>query len=380
MPDSYLVHVAGAMRSYYKDFSKYAKGREPSQKVAWVTSFTPIEILDALDIEYIYPESYSAVIAASGLEQPLLEESTRQHLSCDCCSYSCCFEGCVETGKGPRGVPPKPDVLIATNNQCNTLPGWWSILAKRYNVPLIILDYPGEFTEDPIARAYVEKQHKDLVLKMEELSGNKLDEDELAKRVENSIASVAAWKRVCACLKDREVPPTLLFDNINFLITARCKEETALIYNLMADEMETYPECDKSLTPLFWIGYPLWYHKDRYLTEIMDGFRVCGSNYITWWNLDYEGDTVWDKLFSAYNATFLNLSQKTKTDRLSALISASGAKCAVTCRNKSCKCDYVSARNVGIPQAELEVDRIDREYLDVERAGKLMAILKETVI
>ena len=164
------------MRSYYKDFSKYAKGREPSQKVAWVTSFTPIEILDALDIEYIYPESYSAVIAASGLEQPLLEESTRQHLSCDCCSYSCCFEGCVETGKGPRGVPPKPDVLIATNNQCNTLPGWWSILAKRYNVPLIILDYPGEFTEDPIARAYVEKQHKDLVLKMEELSGNKLDE------------------------------------------------------------------------------------------------------------------------------------------------------------------------------------------------------------
>ena len=349
------------MRSYYKDFSKYAKGREPSQKVAWVTSFTPIEILDALDIEYIYPESYSAVIAASGLEQPLLEAVPEL------------WRG------GPRGVPPKPDVLIATNNQCNTLPGWWSILAKRYNVPLIILDYPGEFTEDPIARAYVEKQHKDLVVKMEELSGNKLDEDELAKRVENSIASVAAWKRVCACLKDREVPPTLLFDNINFLITARCKEETALIYNLMADEMETYPECDKSLTPLFWIGYPLWYHKDRYLTEVMDGFRVCGSNYITWWNLDYEGDTVWDKLFSAYNATFLNLSQKTKTDRLSSLISASGAKCAVTCRNKSCKCDYVSARNVGIPQAELEVDMIDREYLDVERAGKLMAILKETI-
>ena len=34
---------------------------------------------------------------------------------------------------------------------------------------------------------------------------------------------------------------------------------------------------------------------------------------------------------------------------------------------------------VGIPQAELEVDMIDREYLDVERAGKLMAILKETI-
>lgn len=379
MPDSYLVHVASAMRSYYKDFSKYAKGRVPSQKVAWVTSFTPVEILDALGIEYIYPESYAAVIAASGLEQPLLEESGRQHLSCDCCSYSCCFEGCVETGKGPRGVPPKPDVLIATNNQCNTLPAWWNILAKRYDVPLIVLDYPGGFTEDSIARPYVLKQHKELISRMEELSGNKLDIDELAKRIENSKASVAAWKRVCTCLKDRDIPPTLLFDDINFLITARCKEETATIYNLMADEMETYPECDRSLTPLFWIGYPLWYHKDRYLTEIMDGFRVCGSNYITWWNLDYEGDSVWDRLFTAYNNTFLNLSQKTKTDRLSALIAASGAKCAVTCRNKSCKCDYVSAKDVGIPQAELEVDMIDREYLDVERAKALMEILKETI-
>ena len=71
MPDSYLVHVAGAMRSYYKDFSKYAKGRAPAQKVAWVTSFTPVEILDALDIEYIYPESYAAVIAAVSEETGL---------------------------------------------------------------------------------------------------------------------------------------------------------------------------------------------------------------------------------------------------------------------------------------------------------------------
>ena len=61
------------------------------------------------------------------------------------------------------------------------------------------------------------------------------------------------------------------------------------------------------------------------------------------------------------------------------MITASGAKCAVTCRNKSCKCDYVSAKNIGIPQAELEVDMIDRGFLDVERARALMAVLKETI-
>ena len=54
------------MREYYKNFSKYAKEHSPESKVAWVTAFTPIEILEALDISYYYPESYAAVIAASG--------------------------------------------------------------------------------------------------------------------------------------------------------------------------------------------------------------------------------------------------------------------------------------------------------------------------
>lgn len=80
------------MREYYTWFSKYAKGKRPEKKVAWVTAFTPVEILEALDMLYYYPESYAAVIAASEKEQDLLNESERQYLSRDCCSYSCCIE------------------------------------------------------------------------------------------------------------------------------------------------------------------------------------------------------------------------------------------------------------------------------------------------
>ena len=379
MTDSYLKYVASSMRSYYKDFSKYAKGRAPECKIAWVTSFTPVEILDCLGIEYIYPESYAAVIAASGKEQTLLEESDRQGLSLNCCSYSCCFEGCLATESGPRGLPPKPDVLIATNNQCNTLPGWWNTLAKKYNVPLIILDYPGEFTSPEIAASYVKEQHQEFISRMEELSGNKLDMDDLKAAIGRSKASVEAWKRVISCFKDKDIPPTLLFDNINFLITARCKEDTATIYNLMADELAQSPDKDPSLTPLFWIGYPLWYHPDRYLSEVTECFAIVGSNYINWWNLDYSGSDVWESLFNAYNYTFLNLKQETKTARLQALIESSGAKCAISCRNKSCKCDFVSAKDVGIVQTELEIDMIDREFLDLDRAKSLVAVMKESL-
>ena len=66
---------AKLMREYYKDFSKYSKGMRPEHKVAWVTAFTPVEILEALGISYYYPESYAAVIAASGKEQESIEHS-----------------------------------------------------------------------------------------------------------------------------------------------------------------------------------------------------------------------------------------------------------------------------------------------------------------
>ena len=108
MGQSYIQLQAKLMREYYKDFSKYARGRSPERKVAWVTAFTPVEILEALNVECIYPESYAAVIAASGKEQEALRESERCGLCADCCAYSGCFNGALALGTAPRGTPPRP--------------------------------------------------------------------------------------------------------------------------------------------------------------------------------------------------------------------------------------------------------------------------------
>lgn len=367
------------MREYYKYFSKYAKGKVPECKVAWVTAFTPVEILDALGIVYYYPESYAAVIAASEKEQELLIESEKQFLCRDCCSYSCCIEGCVELEEGPRGVPPKPDVLIATNNQCNTLPNWWNILAERYDVPLIVLDYPGENVPRDIAYEYVTKQHKDLISKLEEISRNRIDMEHLGQLISNSENSVRSWNKVISYLGVKDIKPTMLFDDITYLITARCKKETSELYEMMAAELDSKPDADSSFVPVFWLGYPLWYHRERFLSEEMDGFRITGSNYITWWSLDYSGENCYEKLFRAYNYTFLNLSQEHRNGTLISNVRNSGARCAITLHNKSCKCDFVSAREINIPQVELEIDMIDRNFLNTERAREQIQLLKEMV-
>lgn len=367
------------MKEYYQYFSKYAKGGRPEGKVAWITAFAPVEILEALGISCYYPESYAAVIAASGMEQSLLSKSEELNLSRDCCSYSCCIQGCLELEEGPRGVPPKPDMLIATNNQCNTLPNWWNILAHRYKVPLIVIDYPGDGADRKNAYHYVTAQHRNLITELERLTGNKLHMDRLAELVENSRNSVKAWKSVIRHMKDKEVIPTGLFDDINFLITARCRRETSEMYTMLEEELSRRPLANQELLPVFWLGYPLWYHADRYLSSILEGCRVSGSNYITWWNIDYAGEDLFECLFNAYNDTFLNLSQKTRNERLGRLIRESGAKAAVTLRNKSCKCDFVSARNIDIPQVEIDMDMIDRTILDEKAAQDRISLVRETI-
>ena len=368
------------MRDYYKDFSKYSRGRKPEKLVAWVTSFAPIEILEALDISYYYPESYAAVIAASGRDQEMLQEGDNNALSTDCCSYSCCIEGCLVKEDGPRGIPPKPDILIATNNQCNTLPNWWNILAMRYNVPLIIIDYPGEYDNTKWCFDYVKKQHENLIKTLEQLSGNHMDYEKLDGLIEKSKKSVESWNRIVESMKTVDIKPTIVFDGITYLIIARCKEQTSILYDLMLKEIITSaPQENRNLIKLFWIGYPLWYHPDRYFSEELAGFKIVGANYITWWNLNYSGDDVFEKLYNAYNYTFLNLSQNTRNVLLKNAISQSGAVCSVSMHNKSCKCDFVSAKDINIAKTEIEMDMIDRSFSNIERVKSQIDLIKDTI-
>lgn len=367
------------LRDYYKYFSKYAKGKTPENKVAWVTSFAPVEILEAMGISYYYPESYAAVIAASEKEQSSFQESEKQGLSLDCCSYSCCFNGSLETDNAPRGIPPKPDILIATNNQCNTLPCWWNVLAARYNVPLIVIDYPGESVAREKALTFVNEQHLELIKKLEQLTGTTLDYARLEERINNSSESVKAWNSIISYLPHKSIDISTLFDDINFLITSRCKKETSELYMMMAEDVDKAEESNDELIPIFWLGYPLWYHPNRLLKEYLEGIRIVGSNYLTWWNLNYQGENSMEKLFSAYNFTFLNLLQDTRDERLKRLFDTSGARGAIVIKNKSCKCDFVSARNISVPQAEIDADMIDRFFLDKDIAKSRIDLLRETV-
>ncbi len=100
-----------------------------------------------------------------------------------------------------------------------------------------MLDYPGESFGREQAYAYVTEQQRDLITRLEELSGKRLDPTLLEQMIENSRESVAAWEKVVEGAFSHGIPPTVLFDDISFLITSRCRRETAELYEMMAEDI-----------------------------------------------------------------------------------------------------------------------------------------------
>ena len=216
---------------------------------------------------------------------------------------------------------------------------------------------------------------------LEELSGNKLDMEVLLEFIDNSVSCTEVWKEILKVRREKNLPITPLFDDISFLITSRSKPETGELYRVMLEGIkdEENGDSEDNRIKAFWTGYPLWYHPNRYFDGALENIRITGSNYVTWWILDYSGDDAYEKLFNAYNYTFLNLSQNTRNTKLKTLIEASGAVCTITLHNKSCKCDYISARNIELPQAEIEMDMVDREFLKIDGAELRIDILRENL-
>ncbi|MDR2797469.1 MAG: 2-hydroxyacyl-CoA dehydratase family protein [Treponema sp.] len=351
----------------------------PEKKVAWISSFVPVELLEALDMAYIYPESYAAVISASGKEQACLEAARASGLSLDCCSYSGCFMGCLLLQQGPRGMPPQPDILIASSNQCNTLPNWWNLMAEQLGVPLCILDYPGETNAGTGTRAYIEQQHRSLIHTLEALCGTKFQEAALEKLLAVSSENVSLWKRIVALLPEYDIPAGLLFDYMAPLIIARCRTDTTVFFKILKEALQGHyvPEAAQTEQPkrLYWAGYPFWYHPDRCIN--IEGARIVGANYVNWWNLDYSGDTLWETLYRAYNFTVLNQTGETRTAQLLEDLRRTRAEAVFINHNKSCKRDFTSLRvsDCPLPYGVIESDMIDRTFLDRNAVQERLQLL-----
>jgi len=187
--------------------AKHASGAMP---VAWVTSGAPVELLRAFGFYTVYPENHGAVCGARKAGVAMSEPAENAGFSPDLCSYARIDLGLALGAQSPVGRLPRPDVLLCCTNICQTVLYWYKQLACHFDVPLLLVDAPfvaGELSAH--AATYMADQMRDLVPRLEAISGSAFDEEQFRTILVRARDTSLMWGQVLETMKVRPAPMTI---------------------------------------------------------------------------------------------------------------------------------------------------------------------------
>jgi benzoyl-CoA reductase/2-hydroxyglutaryl-CoA dehydratase subunit BcrC/BadD/HgdB len=139
--------------------------------VAWCGIAVPFDLLNAMGITCCFVEFVGAVLAATGMADPFLEEAEQAGFISDTCGYHRAVIGAAR-----KKIMPEPDFLIATTCPCSGGVAVMENLAHMFGKDLFVLNIPQENSEQSVA--YLADQIKD--------TGESIDKRKLRKAVENT--------------------------------------------------------------------------------------------------------------------------------------------------------------------------------------------------
>jgi len=272
----------------------YLEGRYANlhRKVAWVTSGAPVELLKALDFYVLYPENHAALCGTARVVEDIAGEAERVGYSQDICSYARTDIGAMLSGKTPVGRLPKPDLLLACTNICQTVLNWYRVLAQHFNAPLVVIDTPFIYTEaTDHALAYVVRQMEEMVPVVERIAGKKLDARKLQETTRLSKLASELWLEIMARGKHRPAPLSVFDQFIQMapIVEMRGDAFTVDFYAAMLREVDTriangIGVVKNERKRLLWDNLPIWYRL-RYLGEFFAarGISIVASTYTNAW-------------------------------------------------------------------------------------------------
>ncbi|MBN1847030.1 MAG: 2-hydroxyacyl-CoA dehydratase [Deltaproteobacteria bacterium] len=267
-------------RHYF--LSRYAPGAKP---VAWVTSGAPVDILRAFDFYTVYPENHGALCGAQKMGSTLCEIAEAHGYHQDLCAYARIDLGHYFSGKTPAGRLPKPDLLFASNNICQTVVYWYKALAHYYRIPLILFDTPYHFealSEHDFF--YMVRQLEAMIPKLEQISGKKFEYKTLQSRVRVGKKTSFTWGQILGTMTARPAPMTIFdaFIHLAPVVSLRGLPVALDYYQILLAELQERVEkgigaITHERKRLMWDNIAIWY-KVRDLSNL---FASHGMNFVT---------------------------------------------------------------------------------------------------
>jgi benzoyl-CoA reductase/2-hydroxyglutaryl-CoA dehydratase subunit BcrC/BadD/HgdB len=213
---------------------------DPDQKIAWITSGGPVEILHAAGVIPIYPENHAAMIGTMRMADSCCSVAEDQGYSRDLCSYARSDIGSIISKKSPIGGSPRPDFLVCCNNICGTVTKWYQELQRIFDVPLIMIDAPYQYGDDrPEAIDYVKAQLQDMMDQVGKITGRPILMKDFEDTVRRSEQALQLWRDVQDMLAHRPAPMNSFdtFIHLAPIVTLRGTQECIDYYKTLQAEI-----------------------------------------------------------------------------------------------------------------------------------------------
>lgn len=366
-----------------------------NQKVGWVSSGAPVELLRPFDVITVYPENHTSICGAAKQGPEYCEAAEAEGYSRDLCSYFRCDRGSTLLGTSPIGGLPNPDFLYGCNNICGTILKWYEIVSRHFEVPFLFVDTPFVHSEvQEHAVEYVVQQLEGFIPDLESLTGRKFDEEKFVKTLYLSRECIELWKEILLFGAHKPSPLTCFdaFTQMAAIVSLRGTEEAVNHYKTVKTELQErvnkgISAVDNEKIRLLWDNIPLWYAM-RSLSELFEKHNAClvGDTYTNAWaaaNID-TGNPM-ESLARNYLDIYLNISMDLMLERIIQLIKIFQVDGMVMHSDRSCKPyslgQYDLARDIkeetGVPVLIIEADMVDsRVYAEAQVKTRIEAFLE----
>ena len=381
-------------RHYF--LARYAEGAMP---VAWVTSGAPVELLRPFGFYTIYPENHGALCGAQKMGPELCSIAEEHGYHQDLCSYARIDLGVSLSGKTPVGRLPKPDLLFASNNICQTVVYWYRALARFWDIPLIVFDTPYNFQE--IADndvTYMVRQIEEMIPTLERVSGRAYSDKKFREGIRLAKETSDTWGRVLATMKARPAPMTIFdaFAHLAPIVSLRGLPVALEYYRLLLRELEE--RVDRGIggileekKRLMWDNIAIWYKvKDFSLLFAERGLNFVTATYTNAWaetapHMDESRPL--ESMARTYSQVILNNNLNHRLNLMERLIREYRVDGLVIHSAKSCKPYSVGQydlkrlllERLGVPSVVIEADITDSRAFSEEQAQTRLEAFFETL-
>jgi bcr-type benzoyl-CoA reductase subunit B len=369
------------------------------KKIAWITSGAPVEFLYAMDVIPIYPENYAAMCAANHQSVELMEAAEAAGFSQDICAYARTDFGADLKQGGPAGGLPPPDFLLCSTNICKTVIKWYEVIARKYDVPLFIVDTP--FLHDGLTQElidYTVAQIKDFENFLADFLGKPFDRDRLMQVLTLSRDAAEWWKKILYLGKTVPSPFNSLdtFIHLGPIVTLRGTRECVDYYKLLYEEIAERAASKIGSLPeesyrVLWDNLPVWF-KMRRLENFFEEQKctLVVTTYANSWGgySNYDVNDVreiYESVATSYLNVYINLGFEERIKYLAELIDEFSLTGFIMHSNRSCKPYSVGmyrmqdelSKLTGKPGVVIEADQNDpRVYSEAQVETRLEAFIE----